>query len=241
MACTWTTDDVSAAGVCAEIVANSGSAIAVHLDCADPASTARAVASAVDELGPIDILVNSAAIRPFADIEEVTIDEWDAVLDTNLRGPFLLSREVIPAMRSRGFGRIIMIGGLVAGYWGGTGPHVGASKLGLVGLSRQLALQTATQGITVNVVVPGAIASPERTGDTPDVYHGMTAAQFEQMKLDVAAATVPMRRVGGPDDIASACVFLASNDAGYITGQELFVTGGAHPLGPLPLAARSSG
>lgn len=228
VACTWQSDEAAAEATCQAIVDGGGRALAFHLDLKDPASVRESAARAARELGPIAILVNVAAIRPRHDVEEVTLEEWDDVIAVNLRAPFLLSQAVLPEMRRQGFGRIIFFGGLNAGYWGGA-PHVGATKLGVVGVARSLAKQAGPWGITVNTVVPGAIISPQRAPGGFDAYHGHSNAEMEQRK-ESRVRFIPAGRLGTGADIASACLFLASTDASYVTGQEIFVTGGAFPL-----------
>ena len=201
----------------ADIVADGGEAFALQIDVADPASVVRATAAS----GPVDILVNNAAIRPRRKIEEVTADEFDQVIAVNLRGPFLMAQASLPHMREQGWGRIINLGGTDAYYGNPMRPPVVASKMGIVGLSRALANETARWGITVNTVVPGATDTirdhPDWHPNTDEVY----AAKLER---------IPTARLGTPQDVAAACVFLASDHAAYITGQELMVSGGMVPL-----------
>ncbi len=214
--CAYQQDATAAEAVAAEIEAAGGSAVAHHVDVTDVEGTRAAVA----EIGPIDILINNAAARPRTKIKDVTVEEWDRVHATNLRGPFFLSQAVLGHMVTQGWGRIINIGGIDAYKGSVQRPHVVSSKLGLVGLSRALANETARWGVTVNTVVPGLI-------DTPRYNHGSDdiAKIWEEGLKDI-----PVARLGTSEDVAAAVLFLASEQAGYITGQELLVTGGAHPL-----------
>ena len=190
-------------------------------DLSDVTLMRRACATMREEVGAIDVLVNCAAVRPRAKITDVTPQEWDLVLGTNLRAPFFLSQALLPDMVARGWGRIINIGGLDT-YWAkATRPHVVASKAGLVGLTRALANEVAHFGITVNTVVPGRIESVRAH---PEWYPDQDA------RHEKSRQRVPLGRLGDHTDVAGACVFLASPAGGYITGQELLVTGGAHPL-----------
>ena len=185
-------------------------------------SIGDAVSEINRDLGGIDILVNNAAIRPHARIADVSAAEWDSVMATNLRGPFFLSQAVIPGMREKQWGRIINIGGVDACWGNPQRPHVVSSKAGLVGLTRALANETARWGITVNIVVPGGFNTERQAPE------GYTKSDLRKLK-QAHQERVPMGRVGEPDELAGAVVFLASMQASYITGQELLVSGGAFP------------
>jgi 3-oxoacyl-[acyl-carrier protein] reductase len=220
---TWVSPESRAKveALCEEIRSTGGKAAAARLDLADPSGAQSAMQELLNEHGPIDIVVHNAAVRPRTKVLEISIEEWQLVINTNLAGPFFVNQCVIPGMRSKGWGRIIHIGGLDA-YWGNPQRvHVVASKLGLVGLVRAQANETARWGITVNVVVPGTIDTirphPEWYPETGDGF-------AERLSL------IPMARLGKPGEIAYACAFLASDRAAYITAQELHVTGGASPL-----------
>jgi NAD(P)-dependent dehydrogenase (short-subunit alcohol dehydrogenase family) len=215
-------DAEGAAGTVAAISAAGGTASAFHIDLADLGSVTAAYEAVVNTFGPIDILVNNAAVRPRRKLADVTPELWDAVFAVNVRGPFFLSQKVVPGMVERRWGRIINLGGL-HGYKGSAQrTQVHASKAAVIGMTRGLAFETAEYGVTANVVVPGRIAT--RRGAV-DMYGAQEDATY-------AASTVLMKRQGQPDDIADMCVFLASDRASYITGQELFVTGGTFPLIP---------
>lgn len=182
---------------------------------------ASAVEACTAELGPIDVLVNVAAIRPHVEGDRITADDFDQVIATNLRAPFLLSHAVIPQMRERGFGRIVNFSGINA-YWGRKNrSHVVTSKGGMVALTRALALDTAQDGITVNTVVPATIDT-ERSH--PEWYPDAAGRRARQLER------IPMGRLGTTDEVVSVVLFLASPRSSYVTAQEVFVTGGSFPL-----------
>lgn len=189
---------------------------------AEDAAQTESLATAVeDDLGSIDLLVNSAAIRPHQPLSEITAADWDRVLNVNLRAPFLLSQRLGAGMAHRGHGRIINISGLDA-YWGKAGrPHVVAGKAGIIGLTRALATEFAATGVTVNAVVPGTI---DTNRHTPDWYPDLEAFYAAR------TSRIPMGRLGRPEEVAAVVLFLASHLSSYMTGQTLFATGGAFPL-----------
>lgn len=193
----------------------------LHLDLRDLDAAGRAVEEVTERHGRLDIVVHNAGLRPRRKIAEVTVAEWEDVVRINLAGPFFVDQAAIPLMRACGWGRIVHVGGLDA-YWGNPQrPHVVASKLGLVGLVRSLANEVARWGITVNTVVPGTI---DTVRDHPEWYPELGDRFAERM------VRIPMARLGGSEEVAAACAFLCSNEASYITAQELFVSGGAFPL-----------
>ena len=214
-------DIKAAAAVRDEVVARGGRAGIVQADLADVAQCRAAVAQASAEFGAIDILVNNAAVRPHSKVSQITPAEWDLVLGVNLRAPFFLSQAVLPAMVKKGWGRIISIGGS-DGYNGKPRrAHGVSSKMGLVGLTRALANEVAQFGVTVNLVVPGTIDTQR---PRPEWYPGLENGFAARM------TRVAMGRQGRSQEVANACLFLASDLATYTTGQELFVTGGAPPI-----------
>ena len=221
--CAYQSGKDDAEAVVDEIVAAGGAASSLQLELTSQASIKEGVDHAVAEGHQIDILVNCAAIRPRTRIADVTQDEWDRVLATNLRGPFFLAQALIPAMTEKGWGRIINLGGVDAYRGNPQRPHTVASKMGIIGLSRALANETARWGITVNTVVPGTIDSPRHHPEWEGDPNIEVALRQERLKH------IPVARLGQPREVASACVFLASEESAYITGQELLVTGGMHP------------
>jgi 3-oxoacyl-[acyl-carrier protein] reductase len=184
------------------------------LDVSDPDDVRAAVERIVADHPEITILVNNAGIRRDRTLVRMSDDEWNDVLDVNLRGAFNCCRAVLPHMPS-GTGRIVSLSSKIfLGNFGST--NYSASKAGLIGLSRALALEVARQGITVNVVAPGVIQTPGLDvfkADAPEAYAGFMRA-------------VPMAEPGSPEDIAGLVRFFVSDDARYITGQTVFVDGG---------------
>ena len=207
--------------VCAEVAALGIKAAMYKADLADTASLAPLVKKIEQEQGGIDILINHAAIRPNTKISKITLEEWDLVFNTNLKAPFFLSQAVLPGMIARKWGRIINIGGTDA-YWGKVRRAHGVSaKLGLVGLTRAMALEVARFGVTINVVIPGTIDTQR---PHPEWYPELKTGYAERLER------IPMARLGDTQQVANACLFLASDLASFTTAQELFASGGAVPL-----------
>ena len=200
--------------VAAQILAEGGSARAVEADVTKPEDMRAMAKAALDSFGAIDILCANAGIFPAAKLDAMTEADVDLVLGTNLKGTILSVSACLPAMKARGFGRIILtssITGPVTGFPGWS--HYGASKAGQLGFMRTAAIELAPFGITVNAVLPGNIAS-----------EGLAAVGEEYIRSMVAS--VPMRRLGSPADVAHAALFFASEEAAYITGQSLVIDGG---------------
>jgi 3-oxoacyl-[acyl-carrier protein] reductase len=214
-------DDKEAQSVCAEIAARGGRAESYKVNLADVSAVQRAVKEIETKFGSVDILVNNAAIRPHSKIAEITVEEWDLVMATNLRAPFFLSQAVLQGMIRKRWGRIINIGGLDA-YWGKTRrAHNVSAKLGLVGLTRALASEVSLFGVTVNAVIPGSVDTHRYR---PQWYPERKKWNKERLER------IPMGREVLCEEVANACLFLASDMASFSTGQELFVTGGGYPL-----------
>jgi 3-oxoacyl-[acyl-carrier protein] reductase len=205
----------NARAVVDEIVASDGRAEVVGLDVTEAGAAEQLVATTLERHSRIDILVNNAGIARDQLLLRMKRDDWDAVLATNLTAAFALSQAVLkPMLRQRG-GRIISISSVV-GQSGNAGQaNYAASKAGLIGFTKALALEVASRGITANVVAPGLIETD------------MTRALTEQAR-DEWASKIPLRRLGTPADIASAVCFLASDEASYITGHVLAVNGGMY-------------
>lgn len=215
VALTYRQDRASAEATAAEILAAGRRALAVHADCADPASAAAMVAQAVSAWGRLDLLVSNAGARARAPLLELDPAEWDRVVTVNLRGAFLAGVAAARAMVAAGGGAIVNVAGASAhrSYpWAGA---YGPSKAGVVSLTKQMALEWAEHGIRVNGVSPGPIREPGSGWET------------EEPGLVRQAARIPLRRVGTPEEVARAVVYLASGDAAYVTGHMLLVDGGS--------------
>jgi len=195
---------------------HGGRAVGVAVDVADAASVDLAVHKTEEELGPIDILVNNAGIDvigPFLDSDPAV---WARIIDVNLRGPLTTCYRVARDMVARGHGRIVNLGS-DAGKVGSSGECVySATKGGVIAFTKTLAREVASSGVTVNCVCPG----PTNTALLDQV------AEASQKLYDSLARAIPLKRIAQPTDIAPAVVFLASDEAGYITGQALSVSGG---------------
>ena len=171
------------------------------------------VAYAASSLGGIDILVNNAGVHNHLPVESLSLEEWRRLMSINLEAPFLLSQLVLPYMRQQGWGRIINISSIDAFAGTSVEAHYGASKAGLAGLTKALALEVAGDGITVNAIAPGCIDTDMLAVDSAERH-------------DALVAGIPVGRLGAPEDVAHAALFLASPGAGWITGQVIHVNGG---------------
>jgi 3-oxoacyl-[acyl-carrier protein] reductase len=201
--------------VAGEIRTAGGEAFVVTMDLSAPDSIRAAFAKATKEFGRTDILVNNAAITKDGLAVRMKQEDWDAVLATNLTGAFIATQQVLLGMMRERWGRIINITSVVAeGGNAGQANYV-ASKAGLIGLTKSLAQEMASRNVTVNAVAPGFV-------DTD-----MTNGLGEELKARILVA-IPLQRLGTPDDVASAVRFLASEEAGYITGHVLNVNGGMY-------------
>ena len=210
-------DEKAAQETCDEISRYGARSAMYQVDLADVERLRSIVREIERTVGVVDILVNNAATRPARTIREITVEEWDRVIAINLRAPFFLSQAVLPGMVRKGWGRIINIGGTDA-YWGkNRRAHSVSTKLGIVGLTRALAVEVARFGVTVNTIVPGTI---DTVRPRPEWYPGLESGFAERRER------IPMARLGKPQEVANACLFLASELASYTTGQELFVAGG---------------
>jgi 3-oxoacyl-[acyl-carrier protein] reductase len=193
----------------------SSTPAAVRTDVVDVSSSAQVdewIAEVHADAGAIDVLVNNAGIIRDNRIEDITDDDWRAVLDVSLSGSFYCARAVFRAMRERGYGRIVSFSSMSWRGNFGQSNYV-AAKAGIVGLTRSLALEGARHGITANAIAPGLIETP-------------MLASMNGPARDKLTAKIPMRHTGRPTDIAEAAAFLASEAAGYITGVVLDVDGG---------------
>ena len=204
----------SAADEMAANLAAKGHAVSLHQgNVGKPEDCERVVAEVIDEHGHVDYLINNAGITVDKTVRNMSVEDWHAVLRVNLSGAFYMSKALLEHMIGRGFGRIVNISSII-GETGNIGQaNYAASKSGLFGLTKSLALETARRGITVNCVAPGFI-------DTEMV------AAVPKEALEQVVATIPMRRLGRPEEIAHAVRFLLQDDAAYITGSVISVNGG---------------
>jgi 3-oxoacyl-[acyl-carrier protein] reductase len=198
-----------------EIRAQGGEALAVLGNVTVAEDTERMIKAAVEKFGRVDILVNNAGITKDGLLLRMKDEDWDAVLNVNLKGAFLCSRAAAKVMTKQRYGRIINIASIV-GQMGNAGQaNYCASKAGLIGLTKSNARELAKRNVTVNAVAPGFIATP------------MTDALSDKVKEELLAQ-IPQERLGSADDIANAVLFLAAERSGYITGQVIGVNGGMY-------------
>ncbi|MDT3445767.1 MULTISPECIES: SDR family NAD(P)-dependent oxidoreductase [unclassified Pseudofrankia] len=210
----------AAARAAEKLRATGAAATACAVDVADRASVDKALAQVRNELGPLEIMVTSAAIAPFAPFAELTLQAWERVLAVNLTGTFHCLQAAIPDMAAAGWGRLVTIASSAAQIATPNHAHYAASKGGVVTLTRAVALEYARQGITANVIAPHMI-------DTP--MFRQSRAEVGDPTGDGGASRIPLGRLGNGDDIAASCLYLVSDEADYITGQVFGVNGGAIP------------
>ena len=208
------TSDSGAQAITEALAGHSGCR-GVKLDVNDVAGVAALVDALVKEYGGLHVLVNNAGITRDGLTVRMKDDDWDAVADTNLKSVFRLSREVVRPMMKQRFGRIVNITSVVGSMGNGGQANYAAAKAGVAGMTRSMAQELGSRGITVNCVAPGFI----ETDMTEVLPEAQKAALLEK---------IPVNRLGKPEEIAKAVAFLASADAAYITGTELHVNGGMY-------------
>ena len=206
--------DINADGAAATAKAIGGASLGVGCDIGDEAAVAKLFGTVAAKFGKLDVQVNAAAIVPFVKWDELTFTEWRRVLRVNLDGLYLMCRAGSDLMRKNQYGRIVNF--CSNSVFAGTPnmAHYVASKGGLMGMTKALAMEFAAKNITVNMVPPGFIDTPMLRG--------------APVNVDAFAASMPMKRPGKPEDIAAACAYLASEEAGYVTGQTISVNGGRY-------------
>ena len=201
-----------------EIAEKGGTATCFKMDVSNASEVNRVFDEAMQKFERLDILVNNAGIyisKPALDLTEA---EWDTMININLKGQFLCAQRAAKEMAKNKWGRIINIASIASGQVGvgfAGGAHYTASKGGIIGMSETLAAEWAALGINVNVIAPGAI-------DTPMIH----AAQIPKEAMDAMTARIPLKRVGRPEEVSSMVVFLASEEARYVTGAQFYVDGG---------------
>jgi 3-oxoacyl-[acyl-carrier protein] reductase len=203
------------AALVAEITAKGGEALAVKMDVADAAQVKAGFKSILDKFGRLDILVNNAAITRDGLAVRMKADDWDEVLRTNLTGAHLCIQQALSTMMRARTGRIINISSVVARMGNAGQANYVTAKAGLLGLTKAIAMEMASRNITVNAIAPGFIETP------------MTDVLSEQIKEELKTR-IPLGRMGNGREIAAAIVFLASDEASYITGQVLDINGGMY-------------
>jgi 2-hydroxycyclohexanecarboxyl-CoA dehydrogenase len=196
-----------------------GEAIACEVDVSDRAQVDAAVERTRRELGPVLVLVNGAGKDGFDPIMDISPELWERIIAVNLTGTFHCTQSVLPDMLEAKWGRIVNISSSSAQTGAALMAHYSASKGGVIALTKTLALELGPLGITVNTIPPGAI-------DTPMSRRAAEAGRFGGGTLDDVGRHLPVRRIGIPDDIAAACAYLVSDEAGYVTGQIIGVNGG---------------
>lgn len=188
---------------------------ALKFDVSDFEQTKEAIEQIENDYGPIDVLVNNAGITRDGTMHRMDFEQWDAVIQTNLASCFNTSKAVIDGMRKRGFGRIVNIGSVngQAGQYGQV--NYAAAKSGIHGFTKALALENAAKGITVNAVAPGYVDTDMVRAVPPEV-------------LEKIISTIPVGRLGKPEDIANSVLFLVKDNASFITGSTISINGGQH-------------
>lgn len=211
----WDINEDAAKAAAAELVKEGLKAIASKVDVSKRAEIDAAVKLAREKFGPISILVNNAGISAFTPFMQITEEQWDRIMQVNLKSVLICTQAVLPDMLDAKWGRIINVSSSSAQTGAQTMVHYSASKGGVIAFTKSLAQELAPTGITVNNVPPGFV-------DTPMMRAGLGD------KVDHIIAASPMKRAGRPEDMAGAIAFLASEDAGYITGHTLSVNGGRY-------------
>jgi NAD(P)-dependent dehydrogenase (short-subunit alcohol dehydrogenase family) len=208
----------AARAVADETVAGGGRALAVGADVTSTASVNDAVARAREALGPLHVLVNCAGVADFTAFADLDEARWQRMLDVLLTGTYRVTHAVFGDMVAAGWGRIVNISSAAALNGGGPGlAHYAAAKAGVLGFTKALAQELGPAGVTVNAIAPGLV-------DTPLIHGaGAPASLYDQV-----VARLPVRRIGQPEDIAAACAYLVSPEAGFLTGQVVSPNGGGN-------------
>jgi 2-hydroxycyclohexanecarboxyl-CoA dehydrogenase len=212
-------DGAAAEHAAGELRHEGAQVLAVEVDVADRSAVAAGFARIRSELGPVEILVTSAGIESFTPVLEITADGWDRIIGVNLTGTFTCVQAALPDMIGAGWGRIVTISSSSAQSGAPNMAHYAASKGGVIGLTKALAVELARSGITVNTIPPSLV-------DTPMARKAEAAGDFPG--VDIVGPMVPVGRAGTPADIAAACSFLCSESSSYITGQVIGVNGGMY-------------
>ncbi len=202
----------------AEVASKGVKSLALQCNVIVESEIAAVVKQTVETFGKIDILVNNAGITQPVKVLDMTEADWDRVVDVNMKSTFLCSKAVLPNMIANKYGRIVNMSSVSAKRGGGVfgGAHYSAAKSGILAFGKALSREVAPEGITINAIAPGIVATDIRGG---------VEDEETQKKM---TSDIPCRRMGTPLDVAAAVCFLASTEAGYITGEEIDVNGGSH-------------
>lgn len=216
IALTYNINQILAEQVVNEIVASGGKAIAIKMKVEDRFNVKQSISKIIDYFGPISILVNNAAIAQEKPFDTIIDDDWDNMMAVNLRGPFICCQEVLSGMEKQRWGRIINISS-IGGQWGGLNQvHYAAAKAGLINLTKSIAKIYSRYGVTSNAVSPGLVNTDMSQNEL------VTDAGKEKV------INIPIGRIATAEEIANVVVFLASEEASYITGQTINVNGGMY-------------
>lgn len=213
-------DPASVDSVVDEVRERGGKAVGCPADVTEEETLETAVSNVESQIGPVDILINNAVVRSHGALEDISREDWEQVLGVVILGAVNCTRLVLPGMRARGWGRIVNMAGVSGQKGAANRASVVTAKSGLIGFTKAMALETAENGITVNAVSPGLIGTQRRMelGD----------AEVAEEHYRNEAKQVPVGRMGTPEEVASACVYLCSEQAAFITGQVLNVNGGLY-------------
>lgn len=207
----------------AELGANAS---AVRVDVRDPDSVKNAISLAAETMGGIDCLVTSAGVFTFGEMTQIDNADWDLTLDVNLKGTFLVAQAALPYLRQSGHGRVVTISSTSGMRGDDLASHYSASKWGVIGLTQSMAVENGRYSVTCNVVCPGTV--PGTTMGQSSMQQKIAMRnQSEEEIVSADGSTLPLGRLGKPEDIADAAMFLISDSASWITGQTLVVDGGA--------------
>lgn len=214
------TKDPAVQAVAQGISDRGGRAVGLRADVSDRGQVEAALAELRRRFGPVTVLVNNAGVESFTPFQHIADPEWERLMEVNLKGPYIVGQAVLPDMLAAGWGRIVNITALGAQSGAPNMAHYTASKGGLVAMTKSLAVELGSRGVTVNAIAPGFILTPmsQRAMDA-----NLFATPYEQI-----LKSYPIPRIGRPEEVAAACAYFASDDAGYVTGQVLGVNGGAY-------------
>lgn len=216
VALTYNVNQILSEQVVQEIIAAGGHALTINMKIEDRLSVKQGISKIADTFGPINILINNAAIAQEKPFETITDEDWDKMLAVNLKGPFICIQEVLPFMIKKNWGRIINTVS-IGGQWGGFNQvHYAAAKAGLINLTRSIAKIYSIYGITSNAISPGLVNT--------DMVQKELSTDAGKEKI----RNIPIGRIADPEEIAKVVVFLASEESSYVTGQTINVNGGMY-------------